>query len=229
MWAVVLAVTLAGCAAQAPPAAQAPGQPFTGEVWTWDERTNVVTLRQATGNVRVKITPEQIAALKAHQVMTVRGELAPPGIEQVMLPPGTLAARGVPEVTEASGTVTSVDPAGTVTLNTDRGPMTVWIANPNTTPFRPGDRVRVRVQTQAYDVVPSRPGAPAAPSEPAAASVGTEPGEYATVKAPLASVDPQGRLTVRTPRGSVVVPVPDATRYHMGDWVEVRSAVHPAP
>lgn len=229
---VVAAIVGAGCAGrQPPPASTAPGQAFTGEVWTWDEQTNTVTLRQ--GNlgerlVHVKITPDQIARLRMHQITTVRGELAPVEIERFVLPPGTLVPRGPLETAEVSGLVTGVDPAGTVSVRTAGGTVVVWVAKPGTAPFHAGDPVRVRAQTQAYDVVPAGPPGSAGPGPvpPLAAPAGGEPGEYAAVRGPLSAVDPQGRLTVQTPRGPVIVPVPSAAPYQVGEWVEVRTAVH---
>jgi hypothetical protein len=41
--AVGIVLLLAGCAS-APPAPASSGQTFTGEVWTWDEPNNIVTL-----------------------------------------------------------------------------------------------------------------------------------------------------------------------------------------
>src|ERR671922_2199320 len=67
---------LAGCASRtaAPATAQAPGDTFTGEVWTWDERENTVTLRRGAETFRVKTTPDQIKGLQLHSNATIRGE-----------------------------------------------------------------------------------------------------------------------------------------------------------
>ena len=75
-------LSLAGCASQTTATAQAPASPpadtFTGEVWTWDERENTVTLRRGVQDIRVKTTPDQIRRLQLHQTATIRGQLAPP-------------------------------------------------------------------------------------------------------------------------------------------------------
>src|SRR5260370_5811913 len=76
-------VPLAGCASRTAPAAQAsaaqaPADTFTGEVWTWDERENTVTLRQGSQTFRVNTTPEPMRGLQLHQIATSRGQVAPP-------------------------------------------------------------------------------------------------------------------------------------------------------
>ena len=68
---------LTGCASRTTATAQAPGDTFTGEVWTWDERENTVTLRRGAEQIRVKTTPEQIRGLQLHQTATIRGQIAP--------------------------------------------------------------------------------------------------------------------------------------------------------
>ena len=75
---VAVALTLlAGCASIEPtPSAQtAPDGVYVGEVWTWDERTNVVTLRTGATKVRVKTTPDTIARLRMHEMAAIRGTL----------------------------------------------------------------------------------------------------------------------------------------------------------
>ncbi len=225
---LLAALVAAGCASAGQPAGASAGEStFTGEVWTWDEQTNVVTLRQGGEIVRVKVRPGATRDLQMHQVRTIRGTLAGPAeITTFTIPQGALVPRGEPDQLEVGGTVSAVDPAGTVSLATDRGPLTLWIARPGTTPFRAGERIRVHLRVQPFDVVQSQPAE--APRGPApAVPVGSEPGEYALVKGRITAVDASGRLTMESPRGPVTVAVPNASRYRVGDTIEVDSAVHP--
>src|SRR5256714_15322575 len=96
---------LAGCASRTAPAAQAPADSFTGEVWTWDERENTVTLRQGAQTFRVKTTAVQMKGLQLHQIATIRGQVAPPAeLPRTMTPavPMTAVPRG--PVDEQTGT-----------------------------------------------------------------------------------------------------------------------------
>src|SRR3981189_1119464 len=84
---------LAGCASRTAPTAQAPADTFTGEVWTWDERENTVTLRQGAQMFRVKTTPEQMKGLQLHQIATIRGQVAPPAeLPRTLTPPVPMTA-----------------------------------------------------------------------------------------------------------------------------------------
>jgi hypothetical protein len=222
---LVLALAVAGCVT-APPATRpaAEQRTFTGEVWLWDEQANTVTLRQGTELIRVKVSPEQLAGLRLHQTVTVRGEPARLEVEHRVLPPGALVARGPAVEAETSGTVRSIDPAGLVSIESPRGVHTVWIGSPGAQPFQAGQPVRVRVRVQPLEIVPPKNGERAEAPELAAA-VGTEPGEYAVVRGRITAVDPAGRLTVSSQRGPVTLAAPGS--YRVGDWVEVRTEVHP--
>jgi len=230
-----LTLLITACASPRPTApAGTTTQPatFTGEVWTWDEKQNIVTLRQGERTIRVKVSPDQMRTLRLHQVTTLRGELAGPAeipTTVVTVPAAGFVPRGQADQLETSGTVSATDPAGKVTVASQHGPLVVWIGQPNSTPFQNGERVQLRIRVQPLDVVPAAPGqpAPAAGPEPAA-SVGSEPGEYAVVKGPITAIDPGGRLTMQSPRGPVTVAVPNAARYRVGDAVEVHTSVHPA-
>lgn len=226
--AAIVGLMLAACASTAPPA-PATGQTFTGEVWGWDQQTGMVTLRQGPNLIFVKTTPDTVAGLRLHQVATIRGELVPGDIERTILPPGQLVARGQALSAEATGTVARVQPAGTVIIDSARGPVTVWIATPGTEPFQAGQPVQVRVNVQPLELLPPAPGAtaPAAPTEPAALA-GTEPGEYAVVRGRITAVEPSGRLTVDSARGPVTVFLPSAGTLRAGDWIDVQTSVHPA-
>jgi hypothetical protein len=229
---VLLLAALAGCAPQRAPgprqdAAVGTGQvaAYSGEVWLWDTQTNIVTLRQGERLVRVKVSPDQLIGLRINQPATVRGELVGPAeIEQAQLPPGTLVASGPPDEFDLTGTVAALDPAGKAGISSPRGPVEVWVATPTTT-LKPGQPVRVRMQVQPLQVAPPSPGAPASAPPAPVAAVGSEPGDYATVRGQVRAVDPGGRLIVDSPRGPIQVWVPRVDRYTVGQFVEVRTAV----
>jgi hypothetical protein len=211
--------------------ASAPATTHTGEVWTWDEQLNTITLNQNGQIVRVKVTPDQFIGLQLHRRATIRGELAGPAeLPVTTLPVGAIVPKGAAEDVEARGAVSAVDPSGKITVTTDRGPVQVWVATPGTS-FKTGDHVRVKVHVQPMEV---RPGAAAAPAPAAAipepaASIPSDPGDYAVVRGQVLATDPSGRITVSSPRGPIQVMVAAADRYRVADVVEVRTSVHPAP
>ncbi len=229
---VLLLVVLAGCAPQRAPGPRqdaavgaAPVASYSGEVWLWDTQTNVVTLRQGESLVRVKVSPDQLIGLRINQPATVRGQLAGPAeIEQTQQPPGVLMARGPADESELTGTVAALDPAGKAAINSPRGPVEVWVATP-VTMLKPGQPVRIRMQVQPLQVTPASPGVPASAPPAPAAAVGSEPGDYSTVRGQIRAVDPGGRLVVDSPRGPIQVWVPRVDRYVVGEFVEVRTAV----
>ncbi len=124
---IVAAAVGAGCATTS---ATPPGTAFTGEVWTWDEQTNTVTLRQGMRDTRVIIGPDQIAKLRLHETKTVYGQLAPPMELPVVLVegPSTVVARGAADEMEVIGTIGAVDPAGRIVVNAPQGAIQVWRA-----------------------------------------------------------------------------------------------------
>lgn len=229
---LVAAVIATGCATTttaAPPGTAA----FTGEVWTWDEQDNTVTLRQGARDIRVNVTPDQLITLRLHETKTIYGTLAPPKELPLVVVEGlsTVVPRGPADESEVVGSVAAVD-AGGIVVNTPQGPVRVWRATDGLA-FTPGANVRVRMRVQPLDVVLITPGQPAVmATAPAtidlAASPRTEPGDYAVVMGRVLAVDPSGRLTVESARGPVTVRVPNVTRYKVGDTVEVRTSVHPA-
>jgi hypothetical protein len=228
--AAALGVGCATTTTAAPPGATA----FTGEVWTWDEQENTITLRQGQRDFRVNVTPDQFVGLVLHSNRTIYGTLAPPKELPTVLvdAPSTVVPRGAADETEVVGTIASVDPAGKVVVHTPQGAVQVWRASGGL-PFTAGGNVRVRMRTQPLDVVLVQPGttvvaktAPAA-MDPAA-SPRTEPGDYAVVMGRIVAVDPSGSITVESARGPVTVRVPNASRYKVGETVEVRTSVHPA-
>src|SRR5438045_5046000 len=150
---------LAGCASRTAPAVtQAPADAFTGEVWTWDERENTVTLRQGSQTFRVKTTPEQMRGLQLHQIATIRGQVAPPAeLPRTMTPavPMTAVPRGPVDQQTVAGKVTAVDPNGRLSIDSERGPLHVWAASGARDRFAAGDRVQVVMAVQAVDMVPA--------------------------------------------------------------------------
>jgi len=229
----VAAVLAVGCATTtaAPPGTTA----FTGEVWTWDEQENTVTLRQGAKDIRVNVTPDTFINLQAHSTRTIYGTLAPPkNLTTVMVDaPSTVVPRGAADEMEVAGTIASVDPAGKIVVNTPQGPVQIWRATGGVA-FAPGGNVRVRMRTQPLDVVLVQPGQAVATTPPTplspnpAASPRTEPGDYAIVMGRVLAVDPAGSITVESSRGPVTVRVPSSSRYNVGDTVEVRTSIHPA-
>jgi hypothetical protein len=212
------------------PAPPATPQTFRGEVWTWDEHTNTVTLRQTGGaTVRVRVRPEDMRTLRLYETTTIRGTIDPPAeIASVTTPPPVLVPRGSADSAEATGTVGAVTPGGLIAVSTPRGPAQVWVTT--STGFRVGEPVRLRMQVQPLEAVSagSTTTPPATAAIQPSASPSTEPGDYAVVIGRILSVDPAGRLTVESPRGPVEVWVPVSTRYRIGQSVEVRTSVHPA-
>ena len=232
MFVFVAAVLAAGCATTtvAPPGTTA----FTGEVWTWDEQDNTVTLRQAGRDIRVQVTPDQLIGLQLHSIKTIHGTLAPPKELPLILVEGqsTVVPRGPADEMQLTGTVSVVDPAGKLVVNTPQGAVQIWKAT-NGMPFNPGGNVRVHVRVQPMDVVLVQPGpAGVTASAPTpilpSASPRTEPGDYAIVMGRVLAVDPAGAVTIESARGPVTVRVPNASRYKVDDTVEVRTSVHPA-
>jgi hypothetical protein len=227
--AVAIAALLAGCATASPP----PGaQTFTGEVWTWDVKDSTVTLWQDGQRVRVKTTPEQIRTLQHHQFARVTGTLAPPADLLILGPVGPVTAvpKGQPEVVELKGTIASVDPSGRLAINSERGPVHVWVAAGADQRFKVGEPVTMRSSVQAVDLVPaSTPTVPApAPVGAPSASPSTEPGDHAVVTGRIMGINAGGMLVVESPTGPIQVLATDSSRYKIGDAVQVRTTVRTA-
>ena len=124
---------MTGCATRTTAvAAQAPGETFTGEVWTWDEREDTVTLRRGAEIVRVKTTPDQMRGLQLHEKATIRGQIAPPSALATATTPAvamTPVPRGPVDQQTVTGKVTAVDPSGRLSIDSERGPLHVWAAS----------------------------------------------------------------------------------------------------
>src|SRR5262245_31068029 len=68
------------------PVAVAPGK-YTGDAWTWDSARSIVTLDDGGRQFRVQVTPDQIARLRHHDIVTVTGTLlGPEPIDTVLIP-----------------------------------------------------------------------------------------------------------------------------------------------
>jgi hypothetical protein len=223
---VVGSLLLTGCASSR---AKPPGTAYSGEVWTWDEKESTVTLRRGAEDIRVKVTPDQLRGLQLHQYATVRGELAPPmEIPRIITP--AMQVRAVPkgpiDQNVVNGTVTATDPRGRVSIESERGPLSVWAASGADQRFQPGARVRVDMAVQAVDMVPA--GA-AASADPAASVSSPQPGDHAVVTGRIMSIDKRGTLVVESPTGPVQVWVTDTSKYRVEQPVQVRTHVSATP
>jgi hypothetical protein len=219
----VVAVILGGCAALPPPQ----GYTFSGMVRDWDTGAGTVTLVQDDGQLQtVRISPDQFTTLRQKEYATVRGEPVS-GPVQPPPPPKPMTARpkGSPDEIDVAGTVATIDPSGRIGVMSDRGPMELWVPAGADQRFQRGAAVRVRVTVQPLEMVPA---ASAAPPPPAAPVAREEPGDYAMVIGRVLEVGPTGGLRVDAPNGPIVVMVPEAKRYRVGDDVEVRSSIHPS-
>jgi uncharacterized protein YceK len=221
---------VAGCATKSTTTTQAPaGNVYSGEVWTWDERENIVTLRQGTQKIRVQVTPDQLIGLRLYQNVTLRGQLAPPAtIDHVTSPTGPMVAvpRGSAEQVELSGTVTAAGADGRVTIDSPRGPVHVWVATGAEQRFTPGSSVRLVTTLQPVDMV----AADRAPrTEDPAAALRTQPGDYSVVTGRIIGVRPNGGLIVESPTGPLQLWVADSSKYRLSDSVQVRTLLQRAP
>jgi hypothetical protein len=217
-----LVALIAGCST--PVRAMAPGQAYSGEVWTWDEKRDTITLRRGGEIIRVKVSPDQLKGLRLHEVATVRGELdGPVEIERVMTPPPTaFLPQGTLETSEVTGRVVEVDATGKVAVQAPQNRIVVWEAKPSPFEFRIGDRVRVRMSVQA--LAPAPPGR----TSGLVVSPPSEPGDYAVVTGAILAAGPAGTITVESPRGPIIVLVDTSSRYRPADVVRVRTSIHPA-
>jgi hypothetical protein len=226
---VALVALVAGCATTTSTRTQAAGTVYSGEVWTWDERENIVTLRQGTQKIRVQVTPDQLIGLRLHQGATLRGQLAPPApIAHVTSSPGPMAAvpRGSAEQVELRGTVTRADADGRVSINASRGPTYLWVATGADQRFAPGTSVRVITTVQPVDMVPAD-RAPRATEDPAA-SLRSQPGDYSVVTGRVIGVQPNGGLVVESPSGPIQLWVADSSKYRLSDSVQIRTSLQRA-
>jgi len=226
-----IVLLFAGCATSAPTTTAGAPQMFSGEVWTWDEPNNIVTLYKNGTITRVRTTPEQMRTLRLHEQARVTGEVAPPADLLVMTTntgPVTFVPRGQAESMEVKGTVASVDPQGRLAVTSDRGPIHVWGASGADQRFAKGAPVSVKMSVQPVDARPVAAGQPAPPATAGAASPSSEPGDHAVVTGRIIGVNPGGVLVVESPNGPIQVLVADGAKYKVGEWVEVRTTVRTA-
>jgi hypothetical protein len=232
---VAIAVFLVGCATAPSPLPGA--QTFTGEVRNWNSKNNTVTLFQPNvGLVHLKTTPDQLVGLQLNQTARVQGVRIEPADQLVMVPAGptTPVPRGEADVLEVNGSVTSVDPSGRLTANTDRGPIRIIVASGADQRFSPRSAVMVRMSVQPMDLVaaPASGQAAAVPSPTPAgtsASPTSEAGDHAVSTGRILSVSPSGVLVAEAPSGPVQVVVDNAARYKVGEFVQVRSTARATP
>jgi hypothetical protein len=225
---VALVALVAGCATTTSTRTPAAGNVYSGEVWTWDERENIITLRQGTQRIRVQVTPDQMIGLRLHQNATLRGTLAPPApIDHVATTTGPMTAvpRGTAEQVELTGAVTTAGADGRVTIDSPRGPAHVWVATGANQRFTPGTPVRLMTTVQPVDMVP----ADRAPrSSDPAASLSSQPGDYSVVTGRIIGVNPNGGLIVESPSGPIQLWVADSSKYRLSDSVQVRTSLQRA-
>jgi hypothetical protein len=244
---IVVAALLAGSAGCAtnttratvvsPPAAAVVTSPintYRGEVWTWDERENTVTLYNYGQTYRVRVSPDQIRTLQLHQIMTVRGELAPPAeIPRVMMNmPMSPIARGTAEKIEFTGPVTTSDPNGRVSIDSARGPVHLWVASGAEQRFRAGSQARGVIILQPVAMVPGSGSQPSA--SPGSDTLATSPStnaaeDYSVVIGRIIGVNPNGAIVIESPSGPIQVFVASPERYHVSDYVQVRTSLQPMP
>jgi hypothetical protein len=229
--AVALMVVLGGCAASTRPAPSAGAQTFAGEVWTWDDKESTVMLIQEDGRpVRVKTTPDQMRTLRLHSFARITGTPAPPADVVIMTGtsgPVTAVPKAPAEIVELKGAVAAVGPGGRLVVNSDRGPVHVWVAPGPEQRFKVGDPVSVSASVQPVDLVPAAAAASPAPAPVggAAASPSSEPGDHAVVTGRVMGINPGGILVVESPTGPIQVTASDVSRYRVGDAVQVRTTV----
>jgi hypothetical protein len=233
---IAIALVLAGCAtASAPPLPGA--QTYVGEVRNWNAKDNTVTLYQpgSSSLVHLKVTPDQLVGLDLNRTARVQGVRIEPADRVVLVPSGpvTPVPRGAAEMLELNGTVTSVDPSGRLTVNTDRGPIRIITATGADQRFRPSGPVMVRISVQPVDMVPVSGAGPAAVPAPTpvgtSASPSSEPGDHAVSTGRVLSVNPSGTLVVESPSGPIEVVVPNAALYRVGEFVQVRTTARATP
>jgi hypothetical protein len=147
--------------------------------------------------------------------------------EPLILPDeqAVFVATGPEDRSVTTAHVTGTDLRGTLTVESDRGPVEVWIVD--TSHYHFGDRVEISMAVRAVRVE-VRPASPASPETPPAEW--SEPGDHAVVRGRILSADPRGTIAVESPRGPVRVwATIEPGRYCVKNWVEVQSRVRRAP
>ena len=199
---------------------------FSGEAWTWDSERSIVTLYDSGRQFRVQTTPDQIARMQHHSWVTVTGTLlGPEPIETVLLPTQPMSAipNGAPASTEVTGNITTIDSNGVATIESARGPLRVWLADGAQSRFSQGKPVKVVINVQPVRMVAVQgAGGQASPALSAPPAI---PGDQAVVVGRVLSVNPNGTLTIESPRGPISVWLPSASNLKAGDFVQVQTVV----
>ncbi len=226
---VGIVALLAGCATAPAPASGS--RTFVGEVWTWDEKSSIVTIMQDGGEaVRVKVPPETLRTLRHRQYTRVTGTPAPPDELVHTAPPAgpvNPVPKGQPEIIELTGTVTTVDPKGRLQLASERGPVDIWVAAGAEQRFSKGAPVSLRISVQPVDLMPATAAASPTPAPVGglSASPTSEPGDHAVVTGRIMSINPGGVLVVESPTGPIQVLSANSSRYKVDESVQVRTSV----
>jgi hypothetical protein len=203
---------------------------FSGEAWTWDSARSIVTLYDAGRQFRVQTTPDQIKRLQHHAWVTVTGTLlGPEAIETVLLPtqPMTAIPNGPAARAEVAGHLTAIDANNLATIETARGPLRVWVADGAQSRFASGKPVNVIVNVQPVRMV-AVSGSGGQASGPTLTAPAAIPGDQSVVVGRILSVNPNGTLSVESPRGPISVWVPNPASFNAGDFVQLQTVVQPA-
>jgi hypothetical protein len=229
-WLSLVLAAVAGCATRTASSQAASGETFTGEVWTWDDRENTVTLRRGGEIIRVKTTPDQMRGLQLHERATIRGQLAAPADLPVTTQPAPALSpvpKGPVDEQTLTGKVTAVDPSGRLSIDSEHGALHVWVAAGANERFAAGDRVQVVTSVQSVEMVPASQAGAAAVAQPSTSASG-QPGDSAVVTGRIIGVD-RGLLVVESPSGPIQVWAGAAPRYAVAQTVQVRTNVSKTP
>ena len=126
--------------------------------------------------------------------------------------------------TEIMGQISSIDANGLATIDTARGPLRVWVAEGAQSRFSAGKPVKVIVNVQPVRMVAISGGGGQA-SGPTLTAPAAIPGDQAVVVGRILAVNPNGTLSVESPRGPVTVWVPDAASFKAGDFIQLQTVV----
>jgi hypothetical protein len=211
------------------------GQPtapakYSGLAWTWDSERNIVTLYDSGRTFRVQTTPDQIARLNHHQQTTVTGTLlGPDPIETVLLPtqPMTAVASGPAASAEVAGHIAAIEANGVASIQSARGPLRVWVADGAQSRFAHGKPVKVTINVQPVRMV-AVSGTGGQASGPTLAPPPSIPGDSAVVVGRVLAANPNGTLTIESPRGPLSIWVDNAANFRTGDFVQVHTVVQAA-
>jgi hypothetical protein len=153
---------------------------------------------------------------------------APPPVEEPAVPgerillqgePAAFVPTGVEDRSTTMARIVGVDIRGRITVESERGPVEVWVSDAMRYHFGEGVEITMWVRTGKLEMPPGGPAT--SPSLPL-----REAGDHSVVIGRVLSVSPRGTITVESVRGPVRVWVtPESGRYRAGDYVEVRTRV----